>query len=120
MSQTAKALLFKLVMSLVFAWIAFGLIGVNAIEWTLLTGVLAAVLDYLVGDLLILPRVGSLIGAGINGVLAALIPLGVALIVPAFIVTAATVLTFAVLIAVGEYFFHRYLLEADKVAPEPQ
>jgi hypothetical protein len=82
-----------------------------------LVAILGTVIDYLAGDLLILPRVGSLIGAIINGGLAALIAIAVAAAAPAFTTTTFSVLVFAVLIAVGEYFFHQYLLKADKVEP---
>ena len=117
MSKTTRALLFKFLMTLVLSGIAFGIIGGNALKWVLLVAVLGTVIDYLVGDLLILPKVGSLIGAIINGGLAALIAIAVAMAIPAFITTTFSVLVFAVLIAVGEYYFHQYLLKADKVEP---
>ncbi|NLJ33084.1 MAG: DUF2512 family protein [Firmicutes bacterium] len=117
MSTTTNALLFKFLMTLLVTGIAFGIIGGNDFKWVLLVAVLGTVIDYLAGDLLILPKVGSLMGAVINGVLAAVIALAVAMAVPAFTTTTFTVLVFAVLVAVGEYFFHRYLLRAEKVEP---
>ena len=87
MSKTTNALLFKFLMTLVVTGIAFGFIGGNAFKWILLVAVLGTVIDYLAGDLLILPKVGSFISALINGVLAALIALAVAMIVPAFTTT---------------------------------
>lgn len=117
MSKTTSALLFKFLMTLIITGIAFGIIAGNAFKWILLVAVLGTVIDYLVGDLLILPRVGSLIGAIINGGLAALIAIAVAMAIPAFTTTTFSVLIFAVLIGVGEYFFHQYLLKADKVEP---
>lgn len=117
MSKTANALLFKLLMTLVITGIAFGVIGGNVFGWVFFVGILGTVIDYLVGDLLILPKVGSFIGAIINGGLAALIALAVAIAFPTFTITTFSVLTFAILIAVGEYFFHQYLLKADKVEP---
>lgn len=117
MSKTTNALLFKFLMTLVFAGIAFSVIGTNAFRWVLLVAILGTVIDYLVGDLFILPKVGSLIGAVINGVLAALIVLAVAMVIPAFTATTLTVAIFAVPVAVGEYFFHQYLLKEDQVEP---
>lgn len=117
MSKTSNALTFKFLMTFVFAWIAFGAIGGNAFRWVLLVAILGAVIDYLAGDLLILPRVGSFIGAIINGGLAALIAVAVGMIIPAFTITTLSVIIFAVPIAVGEYFFHQYLLKADQVEP---
>jgi type VI protein secretion system component VasF len=49
--------------------------------------------------------------------MAALIAIVVAMVAPAFTITTHSVLAFAVLVAVGEYFFHQYLLKADKVEP---
>lgn len=117
MSKTANALLVKLLMNLVAAAIAFSVVGANVFGWVFFVGILGTVIDYLVGDLLILPKVGSLIGAVINGGLAALIALAVSIVFPAFTITTFSVLIFAVLIAIGEYFFHRYLLKADEVEP---
>ena len=117
MSKTTGALLFKFVMTLIVTWIAFGAVGGNVFKWVFLVAILGTVIDYLAGDLLILPKVGSFIGALINGGLAALIAIVVAMVVPAFTTTAVSVLIFAVLVAVGEYFFHQYLLKAEKVEP---
>ncbi|NLJ56221.1 MAG: DUF2512 family protein [Firmicutes bacterium] len=117
MSETTRALLFKFLMTLIITGIALGIIAGNAFKWVILVAILGTVIDYLAGDLLILPRVGSLIGAIINGGLAALIAIAVAMAAPAFTATTFSVLVFAVLIAVGEYFFHQYLLKADKVEP---
>lgn len=117
MSKTSNALLFKFLMTLVVAWISLGAIGGNAFRWVLLVAILGTVIDYLAGDLLILPLVGSFIGALINGGLAALIVVVVGMIVPAFTITTPSVVVFAVLVAAGEYFFHRYLLKADEVEP---
>ena len=64
-----------------------------------------------------MPRVGSFIGAIINGGLAALIVIGVGMLIPAFATTTLSVIVFAVTIAVGEYFFHQYLLKASEVEP---
>lgn len=117
MSKTAGALLFKFLMTVVAAGIAFGIVGGNAFGWVFLVAVLGAGIDYLAGDLLILPLVGSLIGAVINAALAALIAIGVNFLFPAFTITTASVITFAALTGVGEYFFHQYLLREDKVEP---
>ncbi|NMA55565.1 MAG: DUF2512 family protein [Firmicutes bacterium] len=117
MSKTTNALLFKFLLTLVVAGIAFGIMGGNAFKWVLLVAVLGAVIDYLAGDLLILPKVGSLIGAIINAALAAIIAIVIARAIPDFTITTPSVLTFAILVGIGEYFFHQYLLRADKVEP---
>ena len=117
MSKTTNALLFKFLMTLVFAVIAFSLIGGNAFKWVLLVAILGTVVDYLVGDLFILPQVGNLIASAINGVLAALIAFLASMAIPAFITRTFPLVVFGVLIAVGEYFFHQYLLKTEEVEP---
>ncbi len=117
MSKTFNALLFKLAMTLVVGAIAFRSVTQNTWEWIALLAVAASVIDYLAGDLLILPKVGSFIGAIINGVLAAAIAVGLSAIVPALSITTSSVATFGILVAVGEYFFHRYLLRTEEVEP---
>lgn len=107
-------------MTLVVSGLAFGISGQNSFMLIAALALAATVIDYLAGDLLILPLVGSFIGAIINGGLGALIALGMSRVVPAFVTTTSSVLTFALLIAVGEYFFHRYLLRAEKVEPNPR
>jgi nitrate reductase NapE component len=87
MSRTANVILFKFLMTLVFAGIALGFVGGNTFEWVLLVAILGTVIDYLVGDLFILPRVGGLAAAVINGILEALIAFVVAIVVPTFTVT---------------------------------
>ena len=117
MSSTTNALLFKFLMTLVFAGIALGFVGGNAFEWVLLVALLATVIDYLVGDLFIMPRFGGLAAAIINGILVALIAFAVAMVVPTFTITTFSALIFAALIMVGEYSFHQYLLKSDRVEP---
>ncbi|NLK01189.1 MAG: DUF2512 family protein [Clostridia bacterium] len=117
MSKTTNALLFKFLMTLVFAVIAFSLIGGNAFKWVFLVAVLGTVVDYLVGDLFILPQVGNLIASAINGVLAALIAFLTSMAIPAFVTRAFPLVVFGILIAVGEYFFHQYLLKTEEVEP---
>ncbi len=82
MNRTANVILFKFLMTLVFAGIALGFVGGNTFEWVLLVAILGTVIDYLVGDLFILPRVGGLAAAVINGILEALIAFVVAIVVP--------------------------------------
>lgn len=117
MSKTSNALLFKFLMTLVVSIIAFNLFAKNAFKWVALLAVLGTVIDYLAGDLLILPKVGSFIGAIINGFLAAIIAIALAMVVPEFTAATFPVLVFGILTAAGEYFFHQYLLKAEKVEP---
>lgn len=117
MSRTTLALIFKFVMTVVFAAGAFILIDGNGWTWPIVVGVAGTILNYVLGDLVVLPRFGNIAASIGDGVLAALTAYVVDLIVPAFTTSATSLAVFAVLIAVGEYFFHQYLKASDRVAP---
>ncbi|MEW6182883.1 MAG: DUF2512 family protein [Bacillota bacterium] len=117
MSKTGSALLVKLVMTFVFASATLGFIRGNTWGWVIVVAIIATALNYLVGDLLVLPAFGNIvaaIGDGLMGVITAYV---VDLLVPAFRTTLLSLLIFGVLIALGEYFFHQYLLRSEKVEP---
>lgn len=117
MSKTATALVIKFIMTLAFAWIAFGFVEGNAFSWILTLGIIATAANYLLGDLIVLPKFGNIVASFGDGVMGALVAYIMALLVPAFLVSGVSLLIFLILIAIGEYFFHQYLLKTDKVAP---
>ncbi|MCL6559435.1 MAG: YndM family protein [Firmicutes bacterium] len=115
MSKTWTALLVKFVMTLIFAAATLAFIRGNSWGWVFVVAVVATILNYLVGDLLILPAFGNITAAISDGIIGALSAYVIDLLVPAFRTTTAALLIFAILIAVGEYFFHQYLLRSEKV-----
>ncbi len=117
MSRTTTALLVKLIMTTVFAWLAFGRFPGNSTFWIGAVGVLGTIMNYVLGDLFVLPAFGNTVASLGDGGLAALTAFLLAVISPAFDVTFGSLLLFGVLIAVGEYFFHGYLRQSEKVAP---
>lgn len=116
-NNTAIALIVKLVITFVAALIAFTLLMDNPWSWILGVAVVATALNYLVGDLFVLPKYGNIIASIGDGIMAALVAYIASLISPLFQVTLLALLLFAVLIAVGEYFFHQYLQRSEKVEP---
>ena len=74
-------------------------------------------LNYLFGDLFVLPKWGNLGASIVDGILAIGLAYIVDLAVPAFTTSAAGLLIFGALVAVGEYLFHQYLKRSEKVAP---
>lgn len=116
MSKTASALLVKFLFTTVAAAIAFRSLG-STWGWILTLGVAAAALNYLLGDLAILPSLGKVWAAVADGGLAALTAYLIDRLTPAFRTTGGSLILFAVLIAVAEYFFHNYLRSTRKVAP---
>ncbi|HHW92417.1 MAG TPA: DUF2512 family protein [Firmicutes bacterium] len=117
MSNTTTALLVKLIMTFIFAMIAFGYVDKNmwsSIFWVALAG---TVINYLVGDLLVLPSLGNIIASIGDGAMGALTAYIVSMLLPAFQVSMTGLFLFGILVAIGEYFFHQYLRSAEKVAP---
>jgi hypothetical protein len=120
--NTWRVLVVKFAMTLIISIIAFSFITVNPAGWVFFVAIAATAVNYLVGDLYVLPRFGNLtasIGDGVLGIVVAYI---IGLMTAAFNPTVGSLLFFGVLIAVGEIFFHPYLLRANKVAPgaEPE
>lgn len=117
MSKTTTALLFKLIGTFLATWIVFGMILDNPMGHIITLAVLATILNYLLGDLMVLPRYGNVVASIGDGILGALTAYILSLISRAFDTTLATLLLFTVIVAVFEYFFHQYLLSTDKLAP---
>lgn len=117
MSRTASALAIKLAMTLVLAWISIGLIDRNPTIWVFLIAIIATVVNYVIGDLMVLPNMGNTVASVANGVMAAIVAWIVSLMVIRVQTTLTGLAVFGILIAVGEYFFHQYQLSSDEVAP---
>lgn len=118
MSKTATALIFKFFMTLILAAAVFMLLNNNSWFWILAVAIAATVLNYLVGDLYVLPKFGNIVAAAGDGIMAALVAYVTDLFTPLFQTTFASLAIFALLVGVGEYFFHQYLRRADEVAPQ--
>lgn len=117
MSKTLTALIFKFVMTLAITALTIGLLNRNPWTWVVAVALIGTAVNYAIGDLLVLPTMGNLAAAIGNGVMAALVAYAVQFSIPAFTAGLMSLALFAVLVAAGEYFFHTYLLKADKVAP---
>lgn len=117
MNNTFLALLVKFVLTFVLAAIAFRFVDANSWGWIFTVALAATVMNYLVGDLLVLPALGNVVASVGDGLMGALIAYAVAFLMAPFSVSFAGLATFAVLVAIGEYFFHQYLRSAERVAP---
>lgn len=113
--KTATAIIIKFVVILAAAWISFRLYGTAAFWTVVLIAAAATALNYLVGDLLILPRLGNIISALINGVMAGALAWVILMIAPVTYYFMTSVYIFAAIVAVAEFFFHMYLLSAHVV-----
>jgi hypothetical protein len=115
--RTVMALLFKLVVTFIAAWIAFTLIDLNSIMMITVVAVIGTALNYLIGDLVILPSTGNITASVADGVLSAAAAYVVDLFSNNFNASATGQIIFAAIIAVAEYFYHIYLIKDEKVAP---
>ncbi|AZO95654.1 DUF2512 family protein [Halocella sp. SP3-1] len=115
--RTGMALLIKFILTFVAAFIAFDLLLNNDIFWILLLSLVAMLINYLIGDLMVLPAKGNMIASIGDGLLAAITAYIFDLLIPAFTTSWSTLLWFAILIGIAEYFFHLYLKKDEKVAP---
>ncbi len=116
MNKTMSALLIKFVLTLGAAWAAFSLFGDSTFTFVLTLAIAGTLLNYLIGDLFVLPNMGNIIASLGDGLLAVI----TAYVVAGFAYLRATTtafVVFGVLVAVAEFFFHMYLLKSDEVAP---
>jgi hypothetical protein len=115
--NTAASLLAKFIMTFIFAAMAFRFIDANNWGWIFSISLAATVINYLVGDLMVLPALGNVIASIGNGLMGAGLAFVFGVFAERFAVSFAGLGGFALLVAIGEYFFHRYLRSSDKVAP---
>lgn len=115
--KTTVALLVKFVATLAAAGIAFSIMDNNPWSYAFLIAILGTVVNYIVGDLMVLPNFGNTIAALGDGVMAALVALFVDLFSTVFNTGFVNYLVFGVIVLVAEYFFHNYLKKSEEVAP---
>ncbi|MGR6835956.1 DUF2512 family protein [Syntrophomonas erecta] len=117
MGQTSRALLVKLVMTFIAGLLTLSLIDGNRWWPVLVIAIIGTAVNYFVGDLVVLPALGNITASIGDGIMAALVAYVVALAWPEVVVSFTSLLVFAIIIMVGEYFFHQYLEKSEEVAP---
>jgi hypothetical protein len=117
MSKTASVLIIKYIITFIAVWIAFDYIERNTLGTLLFVALACTVINYLVGDLLVLPNLGNIVASIGDGLLGALVAYGLDLILVGFITTINALIIFGILIAIVEFFFHIYLTKRERVAP---
>lgn len=115
--KTFWALLVKFIMTFVFAALTFFYLVTNPIISVFWVALAVTVVNYLVGDLLVLSAFGNSVASIGDGIMGALVAYIAALAVPVFSAPFNALAVFALLIAIGEYIFHQYLRQSEKVAP---
>lgn len=120
MNKTFISLIIKFVMTLGATWIAFSLFNANTFSFVLTVAIVGTILNYVIGDLFILPTFGNVIAALSDAILAVLIAYFIGIYSYEFTATTANFITFGIIVAVAEYFFHLYLLNNDEIAPNTE
>jgi uncharacterized membrane protein len=113
--KTTIALIIKFIVTMAAAWIAFMMFGTVAFWTVVIIAFAGTVLNYLIGDLLILPRWGNVIAAIFDGVLGGLTAWMILAVAPVTYAFMNSVYIFAIIVAVAEFFFHMYLISSHIV-----
>jgi hypothetical protein len=126
MKDKIITLIIKLVFTFAAAWLSFGYIGSNALGWISITAIAVTIINYFIGDLIILPSFGNIVASIAEGLMSAITALLISLlagsfkpnnqIADIFRTNLFTLVFFAIVIGVVEYFFHIYLLQSNKVS----
>lgn len=114
--KTFAALLVKFIATFGATWISFSLMADNPLSLVFLVALLGTVMNYVLGDLVVLPKFGNVVAAIGDGVMGALLAYIVSL-VSNFSAPAMSLLVFAVLIIGFELVFHMYLKRDKDVPP---
>ncbi|ADL07491.1 DUF2512 family protein [Thermosediminibacter oceani] len=109
MKNNVFALLFKLAMNIVLAWVAFGIIGRNPLTYVIILGIATTVINLVLGDLFVLPKYGNTVASVGDGFLGVLTALVMDQLVLEFTTSPMTLLIYGFTILVGEFMFHSYL-----------
>lgn len=117
MSKTGRALIIKFVMTYIFTILAFQAFVRNPWDWVFLLALAVTVLNYLAGDILILPSFGNTVASVGDGLLAMLLAHISGVVLQGFSTTLPALVIYGALIALGEYQFHKYLNSNMRVKP---
>ncbi|MEL7656987.1 MAG: DUF2512 family protein [Bacillota bacterium] len=112
------AIIIKFVVIWAAAWISFSVFGYVGFYTVLTIAIAATVLNYLIGDLAVLPRLGNVIATILDGLLSAVTAYGILYYSAVTYYTMTSVLIFAVIVAVAEIFFHMYLVKSNIIKPK--
>jgi hypothetical protein len=109
--KTTIALIIKLLVTYLAAWISFTLINNVILTDVLIISGLGTILNFFIGDLFLLRRFGNTVTSVTNGVITA---------ATAYIILTitnyggtASILIFAAMVVMIEFFFHMYLYKAN-------
>lgn len=115
MNKTTTALVIKFVLTFGAAWMAFALIDNNHFGWVLILAVIGTIVNYLIGDLIILAPFRAVVAAVGDGLMAILLAFILDILTPNSETSFSGLLAFGALIIFAEYYFHIYILETGNM-----
>ncbi|MDF2700888.1 MAG: hypothetical protein K0Q49_2451 [Haloplasmataceae bacterium] len=115
MNKTFSGLIIKLIATFLATWIAFGVLEDNPFRWLIIVAIVCTIMNFIIGDLLILTSFGNVVATISDGILACILAYIVDLISDDFYTTSTSLLVFFIIISVFEYFLHKYLASDDRV-----
>lgn len=115
--KTGAALVVKFLMTLAATAIAFRLFAANPWYWIFVIALVGTALNYLLGDVVILPNWGNIPAVIMDGLMAVLTAYVVSYVAADFSINILSALVLFGLVAVAEYFFHMFLERSEEVAP---
>jgi len=118
MSNKSIALIVKFVMTFIAALFTLGFMNDISLLWILIISSAATVINYILGDLVILPNIGNVISSFIDGLLVVAIAYMFELFVPGLNLTITPIILLGLLVAVSELFFHTFILGLIGITPK--
>lgn len=115
--KTAMTILVKLLATLIAAGLAFSVMDNNPWSYAFLIAIVGTAVNYLVGDLMVLPSFGNTIASIGDGIMAIIVALFFDLFSTVFDTSLINYLVFGIVVLAAEYFFHIYLKKSEEVAP---
>jgi hypothetical protein len=112
MDRTGRSIIIKFIMTFIFAFIALGLVRSNVLNWIILVSLAVTAMNYLLGDILILPSFGNTVASVADGLSAMLVAHIIGIVVLGLRTSLLSLLLFGTLITIGEYVFHRRILDS--------
>jgi len=108
------AIILKFIMVAVISAVILPFFGQISLTDTLIIAAVVTVITYVLWDLLLLPRYGNWVTTIADGIVDAILIALAPLVLPITVNIYGIILT-AVVLAVGEWFFHRYLAMGEVV-----
>ena len=116
MSMTGLDLILKFITTFLVAVVSFMVIDGNTWIWPFIVGTVGTVINYELGDFILLPKYGSLIASFSEGVMVILTAYFVDMQVSSFTISFVGASFFGIVVGLWEYFFHQYLKDCKEWA----